>query len=101
MMKETCLEKELRKAIADSGYSGYRLAKESDVPQGVLSRFINGKRTITLATASKLAEILGLELRLAKSSKVGIKRGLRSQKRGSLTGRGDSTNDQQKQGQSR
>lgn len=57
------LERQLRQAIRDSGLTIYRLAKDSGVSQPVLSRFVNGKRGITLATASKLAEALGLELR--------------------------------------
>ena len=57
------LEKRLREAIRRSGLTGYRLAKDSGVPQPVLSRFINGRRGITLTTASKLAVALGLELK--------------------------------------
>ena len=56
------LEKEIRKAIKKGKWSGYRLAKESGVPQAVVCRFINGKRDITLATASKLVKALGLKL---------------------------------------
>jgi len=71
MSKEPYLEKELRNAIAQSGYSGYRLAKESGVPQGVLCRFINSQRTITLATASKLVDVLGLTLVPQKRTRTG------------------------------
>ena len=59
---ETCLEKRIRAAIKKSGVSVYRLAKDSGVSQPVICRFVNGKRGITLATASKLVETLGLEL---------------------------------------
>ena len=67
--RETYLEKQLRAAIIKSGLSVYKLAKDSGVSQPVLSRFMNRKRGITLATASKLAETLGLELVSKKSKK--------------------------------
>ena len=60
------LEKQLRRAIKDSGLTIYRLAKDSGVSQAVLSRFVNGKRGITLTTASKLAKKLNLELKFKK-----------------------------------
>lgn len=60
--KEGHLEKQLRGAIEASGLSVYRIAQKSSVSEGVLSRFMNRRRTITLATASKVAEALGLEL---------------------------------------
>jgi len=58
-------------AIKKSGYSIYKLAKESGVSQPVLCRFMNGKRGITLATASKLADTLGLKLILEKKKMRG------------------------------
>lgn len=61
--KESYLEDQIRKAIKKSGISGYRLAKISGVSQGAISRFINGKRNITLPTASKLVKALKLEMR--------------------------------------
>ena len=64
--QEAQLERQLRQAIRESGMSVYRLAKLSGVPQPVLSRFMNGTRGITLATTSKLASVLGLELRPTK-----------------------------------
>jgi plasmid maintenance system antidote protein VapI len=60
--RRTHLEKQIRAAIKESGLTIYRLAKDSGVPQPVLSRFLNAKRGITLTTASKLAEALELEL---------------------------------------
>ncbi len=65
------LEKQIRMAIKKSGYSIYKLAKESGVSQPVLCRFMNGKRGITLATASKLADTLGLKLILEKKKMRG------------------------------
>ena len=71
--KEAYLEQQLRRAIEASNRTAYRISKDSGVSEGVLSLFLNGRRGITLATASKLAETLGLELRpvtgKAKSTK--------------------------------
>ena len=69
--KGTYLERRLQEAFRQSGWSIYRLAKDSGVSQPVVSRFVNGKRGITLATASKLAEVLGLELVAKKGKKRG------------------------------
>ena len=68
--KETYLEKQIREAFKNSGMTIYRLAKDSGVSQPVVSRFVNEKRGITLATASKLAEALNLELIQTKKKKV-------------------------------
>lgn len=46
------------------------LAWRAGVSQPSLSRFVNGKRDITLATASKVAKELGLELQQAPSPAV-------------------------------
>jgi plasmid maintenance system antidote protein VapI len=54
---------QLRQAIQASGQSQYALAKAVGVHQSVISRFLAGQRDVTLATAAKLAEHLGLELR--------------------------------------
>ena len=60
------LEKQIRMAIKKSGISVYQLAKDSEIPQPVLSRFVNGQRGINLSTASKIAQTLGLKLVLKK-----------------------------------
>lgn len=65
--RETYLEKQIRAAFKQSGLTIYRLAKDSGVSQPVVSRFVNGKRGITLATASKLVETLKLEVTAKKS----------------------------------
>lgn len=60
--RRSTLTDELKQAIADSGVSGYKLAKESGVPQPVVQRFLAGERGISLTTADKLAAYLGLRL---------------------------------------
>jgi hypothetical protein len=52
----------LRRAIRRMGRSSYAVAAASGVCQPVLSRFLSGKRTITLETAEKLCRFLGWSL---------------------------------------
>jgi plasmid maintenance system antidote protein VapI len=54
---------QLRQAIHQSGQTQYAIAQSVGVDQSVISRFMAGQRDVTLATAAKLAEHLGLELR--------------------------------------
>jgi len=57
------LPEQLREAISATGQTTYRVAKESGVSFPVVYRFLKGERGITLDTAGKLADYLGLELR--------------------------------------
>jgi plasmid maintenance system antidote protein VapI len=57
----------LRREIRATGQSVYAVALASGVGQPVLSRFLAGTRGITLDTADKLCQTLGLELRRAGS----------------------------------
>jgi len=52
----------LKKAMKRSPKSSYQLAKEAGVSPILVSRFVSGKRDIRLATADRLAQVLGLEL---------------------------------------
>lgn len=49
-------------AIKESGMTDYALAQASGVPASTIGRFTKGERDITLATAAKLATVLGLKL---------------------------------------
>jgi plasmid maintenance system antidote protein VapI len=64
--KKTNIEKKLREAIIGSDMSRYRISKLSGVGQSELSLFVNHKRTLTLKTAAKVANVLGLDLRPVK-----------------------------------
>jgi hypothetical protein len=44
----------------------YQIAQEASVSQIVLSRFLSGERDIRMATADKLARVLGLGLAKAR-----------------------------------
>lgn len=54
---------QLRAAFSESGMSRFELANRSGVPYSGVHRFIGGDRDLTLASASRLADVLGLELR--------------------------------------
>jgi plasmid maintenance system antidote protein VapI len=58
----TSLSEQLRERIAAAGPSVYELARDAGVDRSVLSRFLAGKRTITLETADRLAKVLKLRL---------------------------------------
>jgi plasmid maintenance system antidote protein VapI len=60
---EQDIETQLRQAIINSELSRYRLSQMTGVPESVLCTFVNGKRSITMTTAAKLAKALELELR--------------------------------------
>ena len=58
----TSLSDQLRERIAAADPSAYELARDAGVDRSVLSRFLAGKRTITLETADRLAAVLKLRL---------------------------------------
>ena len=58
--KAPSLSDELRAAIDKADLSAYELAQAAGVDRSVLSRFLAGKRSITLETADRLAEVLEL-----------------------------------------
>ncbi|MFN5973102.1 MAG: helix-turn-helix domain-containing protein [Planctomyces sp.] len=62
MMTHNTLSDTLRDAIQSSGMTCYVLANKAGLSQSVLSRFLSGERDISLGTAGKLADALGLEL---------------------------------------
>jgi plasmid maintenance system antidote protein VapI len=59
----TDIETQLKQYIEHSGMTCYRLAEASGVNKAQLSYFMNGKRSLSLPSAAKLAKALGLELR--------------------------------------
>ena len=64
------MEKQLKRALISSALSRYEIAKRSGLSEAQLSYFVNGKRSLTLPAASKLAKVLGLELVAKKQRKV-------------------------------
>ncbi len=67
--RATGIESQLRQAILESEMSRNEISRRSGVDRAQLCYFVQGKRTLTLRSAEKIAEALGLELRPTKRSK--------------------------------
>jgi len=52
----------LKNYLKKNNISNYMLSKKSDVAESTISQFVNNKRGITLETACKLADALGITL---------------------------------------
>ncbi len=65
------LQDQLRQAVANSGLTLYRIAKDSDIAYQVLHRFARGERDLTLETASRLADYFGMRLTRPRRPKKG------------------------------
>ncbi len=63
----TDLAADIRREIKRQGLSAYRVAMDSGIDRSVAVRFINGERGLTLSTASRVCEMLGLKLRPART----------------------------------
>ena len=62
--EKNSLTEMLKTSLRSSGRSFYQIAKESGVSPIVITRFLAGKRDIRMATADKLAGVLGLKLQV-------------------------------------
>lgn len=51
----------LRQAIRASGLTHYRIAKDAGIATAILDRFMSEERDMRLATAAKVAQVLGLK----------------------------------------
>jgi transcriptional regulator with XRE-family HTH domain len=60
----------IRRAVETSGKTRYRIAKESGVSAGQLSRLINGERGMTVDTIERLADYLGLRITIEPKAKT-------------------------------
>ena len=56
------LSDQVRRAVADSGLSRYRICKQARIDQATFSRFMAGKVGLSLATLDTLAEVLKLRI---------------------------------------
>jgi len=69
-MKRKTLHDQLRQAMKGSGLTRYELSRRTLVPESTLSRFARGLTfAVSLTTADKLAEVLGLELRKVRKGR--------------------------------
>jgi len=62
------LGEQLRAAFVRSGLSRFELARRAGVSYAIIHRFAGADRDIRLETASKIAEVLGMELRPIKKA---------------------------------
>ena len=60
----------MRQAVERSGKSRYRIAKESGVSAGQLSRLVSGERGLNVDTIERLADYLGLRITVAPKAKT-------------------------------
>ncbi len=75
----------LREAIAARGLTASALARAAGVDPGIVRRYLEGKRGLTLATADKLAAALDLQLTpFAEAGSIDVAR-----PRGRATGESD------------
>ena len=63
------LEKQLREALRTSGRSIRYISRYSRVSRSCISRFLSGRRTLTLRVAARLAKILKLTLKPRHTSR--------------------------------
>jgi plasmid maintenance system antidote protein VapI len=61
----------LQQAIRDSGLRLREIARRADIDVGIVSRFLDGSRTMTLATAEKLAAALEVEVKITPIKRAG------------------------------
>ncbi len=64
------LSDQLRQAIAESGVTRYRISQATGVSEAVLSRFMNSKVGLSMATVDTICEYLELELVARQKSKA-------------------------------
>jgi len=60
------LTDDLVKAISTDGRTRYRIAQDSGISAGILSRLVNGHRGVSIETAERLAGALGYQIELNK-----------------------------------
>ena len=56
----------LRQAIENSPLNRQQIAVQAGIDHGILSRFVTGQRTLTLPTAQRIGQIVGVEIRQIK-----------------------------------
>ena len=63
------LDEQLRRAIRRSGMTRKQIADRANVPYSIVHGFVSGERGMTLRVASRVAELLGLQLREVRQGK--------------------------------
>jgi transcriptional regulator with XRE-family HTH domain len=60
----------IRRAVENCDKTQYRIAKESGVSSGQLSRLVRGERGMTVDTIERLADYLGLRITIEPKAKT-------------------------------
>ena len=60
--KRLKMSDQIRAAIDASEVTRYRIAQETEIDEGTVSRFMAGKAGLSMKALDKLAEFLGLEI---------------------------------------
>lgn len=68
MLEPVKLSDQMRDAIRKSGWSIYRLSKETGVAPSVISRFLSGT-ALTTDTVDRIASLLGFRLAATRKPK--------------------------------
>jgi len=63
------ISEQLRQAILKADESRYAISMATGIPQGNLSEFVHGKRSLSLGSVDILCKHLGLELSPSKKRK--------------------------------
>ncbi len=61
-VRRTKLSDEVRAAVDASGLSRYRIAKELEISESTMSRFMSGRTGLSMEYLDRLAELLGLHI---------------------------------------
>ena len=64
------LSDQIRRAVAASGLTRYRISKITGIDQAVLSRFMAGKVGLSMSALDRLADVLELEVVVRKQRKT-------------------------------
>ena len=56
------LSEQIRRAIAGSGMTRYRICKEIGITQPTMTRFMNGQAWLSMPTLDKIADLLNLKI---------------------------------------
>lgn len=56
------MSERLKDAIANCGVTRYRIAKDTEIEESALSRFMSGKRGLSMEAIDRLLDYLGLEV---------------------------------------
>jgi transcriptional regulator with XRE-family HTH domain len=60
--KYTKLSEQIRRAVRESGWTQYRIAKRAKLDKGTMSRFMSGKMGLAMESLDQLGKVLRLNV---------------------------------------